>query len=59
MSKPGDVETEQEIREEMEELGISNEGEGKPDVLMSGPMIQVTVVILVLLLVAGSLLLVF
>ena len=59
MSKLGDVESEEEIRQEMEELGVSNDAEGKPDVLMSGPMIQVTVIVLVLLLVAGSLLLVF
>ena len=59
MSKQGEVETEEEIRQEMEELGIDNHAEGKPDVLMSGPVIQVTVIILVLLLVAGSLLLVF
>ena len=59
MSKLGDVESEDEIREEMEELGIDNHAEGKPDVLMSGPMIQVTVIVLVVLLVAGALLLVF
>lgn len=53
------VETEEEIREEMEELGVSNDAEGSPDVLMSGPVLQVTVIILVLLLVAGSLLLIF
>lgn len=53
------VETEEEIREEMEELGVSNDAEGKPDVLMSGPMIQATVIILVVLLVLGALLLVF
>lgn len=55
----GEVETEEEIQAEMEELGISNDASGKPDVLMSGPVIQVTVIVLVLLLVAGSLLLVF
>ena len=59
MSKPGDVVTEEEIRQEMEELGVSNDADGKPDVLMSGPMIQATVIILILLLVAGSLLLIF
>lgn len=59
MSKMGDVESEEEIRQEMEELGVSNDAEGSPDVLMSGPMIQVTVIVLVLLLVAGALLLVF
>ncbi len=59
MSKQGDVETEEEIRQEMEELGVSNQAEGKPDVLMSGPVLQVTVILLVVLLVAGALLLVF
>jgi len=59
MSKMGDVETQEEIQEEMAELGVSNDVEGKPDVLMSGPMIQVTVIVLVVLLVAGALLLVF
>ena len=59
MSKMGKVETEEEIQAEREELGISNDASGKPDVLMSGPVIQVTVIVLVLLLVAGSLLLVF
>ncbi|MCB0871273.1 MAG: hypothetical protein KDB52_10605 [Solirubrobacterales bacterium] len=59
MSKMGDVETEEEIRQEMEELGVSNDAEGKPDVLMSGPMIQVTVIVLVVLLVLGALFLVF
>ena len=53
------LETEQEIQREMEELGIDNHAEGKPDVMMSGPMIRATVIILVLLLLAGSLLLIF
>ena len=53
------VETQEEIQQEMEELGVSNDAEGKPDVLMSGPMIQATAIILVLLLVAGALFLVF
>ncbi len=59
MSKMGDVETEEEIRQEMEELGVSNDAEGTPDVLMSGPLLQVTVIVLVILLVAGALFLVF
>lgn len=59
MSKMGDVETQEEIQKEMEELGVSNDAEGSPDVLMSGPMIQVTVIILVVLLVLGALFLVF
>jgi hypothetical protein len=59
MSKMGDVETQEEIQKEMEELGVSNDAEGSPDVLMSGPMIQVTVIVLVVLLVLGALFLVF
>ena len=43
----------------MEELGVSNDATGKPDVLMSGPMIQVVVILLVVLLVLGMLFLVF
>lgn len=53
------LETEKEIQQEMEELGIDNHAEGSPDVLMSGPVIRATVIILVFLLVAGSLLLLF
>ncbi len=53
------LETEEEIREEMEELGIDNEAGGSPDVLMSGPVLQVTALVLVLLLVGGALLLIF
>jgi hypothetical protein len=53
------LETEQEIQQEMEELGIDNHAEGSPDVLMSGAVIRATVIILILLLVAGSLLLLF
>ena len=45
MSKMGEVESEEEIRKEMEELGVSNDATGSPDVLMSGPMIQVTVIV--------------
>ncbi len=59
MSKPGDVESQEEIRQEMEELGSSNDEEGRPDVLMSGPVLQVTALILILLIVAGALFLVF
>lgn len=54
------LQTEEEIREEMEELGVSNSGgDGTPDVLISGPMVRAIVIILVFLLVAGALLLVF
>lgn len=52
-------ETEEEIQEEMRELGIDNEATGTPDVMMSGKVVQVVAVVLVVLLVAGAALLVF
>jgi|GEM_PF-993126 hypothetical protein len=59
MSRRGEVETQEEIQRELEELGVSNDAEGSPDVLMSGPLIQVTGLILVVLLVLGAVFLVF
>lgn len=53
------VETEEEIRQEMEELGVSNDTDGPPNVTMSGPVLQITAAVLVVLLVAGALFLVF
>lgn len=53
------IQTEEEIREEMEELGISNDSDGSPNVMMSGPVIQITAVLLIVLLAAGALFLVF
>lgn len=52
-------ETEAEIQEEMQELGIDNEATGSADVMMSGKVVQVVAVVLVVLLVAGAALLVF
>jgi hypothetical protein len=52
-------ETPEEIREEMEELGIDNDATGSPDLFMSGPMVKVIALLLVVVLVAGALLLVF
>lgn len=53
------LESEQDIQREMEEYGISNDGDGRPDVLMSGPVLQVTALVLVLILIAGGLFLIF
>lgn len=57
MEKP--PETEEEIAEEMRELGIDNEATGSPDVFMSGAVVRVVAVVLVVLLVLGLLVLVF
>lgn len=57
MDKP--PETEQEIAEEMKELGVDNDATGTPDVLMSGALVRVVAVVLVVLLVLGLLVLVF
>jgi hypothetical protein len=57
MEKP--PETEEEIAEEMKELGIDNDATGSPDLFMSGPVIRVVAGILVILLVLGLLVLVF
>ncbi|MGK2933475.1 MAG: hypothetical protein ACSLFD_12045 [Solirubrobacterales bacterium] len=53
------VETADEIKEEMEELGIDNEATGSPEVFISGPALKVGAAVLVAILVAGALLLVF
>jgi len=52
-------ETEEEIAEEMRELGIDNDATGRPDVFMSGAVVRVVAVVLVVLLVLGLLVLVF
>jgi hypothetical protein len=52
-------ETEEEIQEEMRELGIDNDATGSPDVMMSGSVVRVVAAVLVLLMLAGALLLVF
>ena len=57
MEKP--PETEQEIAEEMKELGVDNDATGAPDVFMSGAVVKVVAVVLVVLLVLGLLVLVF
>lgn len=57
MEKP--PESEQEIAEEMKELGVDNDATGTPEVFMSGPVIRVVAGILVVLLVLGLLVLVF
>lgn len=57
MEKP--PETEEEIAEEMRELGVDNDATGSPDVFMSGAVVKVVAVVLVGLLVLGLLVLVF
>ena len=57
MEKP--PETEEEIAEEMRELGVDNDATGTPDLFMSGPVIKVVAGVLVILLVLGLLVLVF
>jgi hypothetical protein len=52
-------ETQEEIQEEMRELGIDNNATGKPDVMMSGTFVRVVAAVLVLLMFAGLMLLVF
>lgn len=52
-------ETEAEIKEEMEELGIDNNATGTPDLFISGPLLKAAAIILVLLIVAGLLILIF
>jgi hypothetical protein len=53
------VETPEEIKDEMEELGIDNEATGSPDLFISGPALKVGAGLLAALLVIGALLLVF
>ncbi|MFM8520118.1 MAG: hypothetical protein ACKOGM_01095 [Solirubrobacterales bacterium] len=57
MEKP--PETEEEIAEEMRELGVDNDATGSPDLFMSGPVVKVVAGVLVILLVLGLLVLVF
>lgn len=57
MEKP--PETEEEIAEEMKELGIDNDATGKPDVLLSGQTVKVIAVFLAVLIALGLILLVF
>jgi hypothetical protein len=52
-------ETQEEIQEEMRELGIDNNATGKPDVMMSGTFVRVVAAVLVVLMFAGLMLLVF
>jgi len=52
-------ETEAEIREEMEELGVDNDATGTPDLFLSQVVIKVIAGLFIILMVAGLLLLVF
>jgi len=53
------LETEEEVQEELKELGIDNDAVGSPDVLLSGALVRVVAALLVGLLFVGALLLVF
>lgn len=53
------VETPEEIKEEMQELGIDNEATGSPDLFISGPALKVGAALLAVLLVVGLVTLVF
>ena len=53
------LETEAEVEEEMEELGIDNDATGSPDLFMNGVVVQVVAIMLVVLLVGGLIFLVF
>lgn len=52
-------ETEAEIKEEMEELGVDNDATGSPDIFLSQVTIKVIAGIFIVLMLAGLLLLVF
>ena len=52
-------ETEAEIQEEMEELGVDNDATGKPELFLSQVMIKIIAGLFIVLMLAGLLLLVF
>jgi hypothetical protein len=53
------LETEAEVQEELEELGIDNEATGSPDLTMSPVVVRVVAGVLIVLLVLGLLVLLF
>lgn len=53
------LETQQEIQEELDELGIDNDATGSPDLFVSGPMLKVGTGVLLVLLVLGTWWLIF
>lgn len=53
------METEAEVQEELEELGIDNEATGSPDLFMNGVVVRVVAILLVVLLVIGLVFLLF
>lgn len=53
------LETEAEVKEEMEELGIDNDATGSPELTMSPVVVRVGAGVLVVLLVLGLLVLLF
>ena len=57
MEKP--PETEEEIAEEMRELGVDNDATGEPDLFLSGQTVKAIAVLLALLMVFGLVVFVF
>lgn len=53
------VETEEEIQEEMAELGVSNDETGPPQLFLSSSLVKVVAGVCVVLLVVGLITLVF
>ncbi|MBK5111564.1 MAG: hypothetical protein JJE10_09455 [Thermoleophilia bacterium] len=53
------LETEAEVQEEMEELGIDNDATGSPDLFMNAVVVRVVAIILVVALVGALVLLIF
>lgn len=53
------VETEEEIQEEMAELGVSNDETGPPQLFLSSALVKVVAGVCVVLLVVGLITLVF
>jgi hypothetical protein len=52
-------ETEAEVKEELEELGIDNEATGSPDLFMNGVVVRVVAILLVVVLVVALVFLLF
>ncbi|MCB0828069.1 MAG: hypothetical protein KDB62_04570 [Solirubrobacterales bacterium] len=53
------LETEAEVKEELEELGIDNEAGGSPDLFMNGAVVRVVAILLVVVLVVALVFLLF
>ncbi len=53
------LETEAEVQEELEELGIDNESTGSPDLFMNQVVVRIVAIILIVALVGALVLLLF